>query len=88
MAGTYGLVLDVWESIRFGSFTEAMGGPTVGAISDLVESHYKSVVNTDIDPFAKFWMTRTGVLRPLRNYLYPPKAKNLGDTFEFWGDLF
>jgi len=83
MSGTFGLAADLWSSAAWGKFTEGAFGPTVGTISDLMDALTKSVQQEDIDPALKFALTQTGILRPLKNYLYPSKQKNVGSLMDF-----
>ncbi len=87
-AGTFGLALDVWDSARFRSIAESLGGPTLGTIADVTENFVSSVEKgKPTAGFMKSLFRQTGVLRPVGNYLYPTKRKNMGDVFEFWEDL-
>jgi len=87
-AGTFGLALDVWESARFGGIAETIGGPTLGTVAEVTENFVRSVEKGEpTTGFIKSLFRQTGVLRPVGNYLYPTKRKNMGSVLEFWEDL-
>lgn len=88
MAGTWGLAMDFWEAARFRRVAEQIGGPTVGSVAELSENFVASVeAGEPTSGFIKSVLRQTGVLRPIGNWLYPTRRKNMGDVFEFWEDL-
>lgn len=87
-AGTFGLAVDFWESAKFRNTAEAVVGPTVGSIADLTESAVASLEAGEwTDGLMKTLLRQTGVLRPVANFMYPTKRKNMGDVLEFWDKL-
>lgn len=88
MAGTWGLWIDIVESAKWRRFAEMLAGPTISSVSSLVEEFVASIEKGEpTQGFIKSTLAQTGILRPIGNYLYPSRRKNMGDVFEFWEDL-
>jgi len=87
-AGTFGLAFDFWESGKYGQTAKGFLGPTGGTIADLVDGFVQSVEKGEpTQGFIKTMIAQPGVTRPIKNFLYPSKNKDLGEVLEFWDNL-
>jgi len=87
-AGTFGLALDLWESAEFGQLSSAIMGPAFGTVMDLAEGLVQSVEKGEpTKGFKKSMINQFGITRPISNYLYPTRRKNMGDVFDFWDNF-
>lgn len=75
-AGGLGIASDLWRSAEFGDLSSSLAGPAVGTgikgAEKIVQAINTGKVN---DSTIKFIMDRFGVLRPLKNVIFPPKER-------------
>jgi len=75
-AGGLGIASDLWSSAEFGSLAESLLGPTASTATKGAENIIKSINKGEVtDSTIKFLMDQFGVLRPLKNTIFPPRER-------------
>ena len=75
-AGGLGIATDLWRAAEFNSLVETAFGPTVSTVGKGVETAVAAINKGEVtDQSIKFLMDKFGILRPLKNIIFPPKER-------------
>lgn len=75
-AGGLGIAADLWRAAEFRGLAESLAGPTVSSATKGVESIVASIKKGEVtNSTIKWLMDQFGVLRPLKNVIFPPRQR-------------
>lgn len=75
-AGGLGIASDLWRSAEFGDLSSALAGPGIGTAIKGTEKAVQSINAGKVnDSTIKFLIDQFGILRPLKNAIFPPKPR-------------